>query len=166
MTAFLYRMNAGIPGALSRGEDLAKLETNVFNSALPFTAYGLPGKISSGAFVPFAGGETAADMYGFLVRPYPTQDTPAINDAIGNAVPGTTQPAVVLKSGYITATLNGTTDAVKNGVVYIRVATPGAGKPIGGIEAASDTTNTIVLANCYFTGPKDGSNNVEIAYNI
>lgn len=165
MTAFLYRMDAGVPGALTRGEDLCKTETNLFNSSLPFSAYGLPGKIASGKFVPFAGGEAGTDMYGFLVRPYPTQSTPAVSSAIGSVAPGVDQPAVVLKSGYISAVLNNSTDAAKNGTVYIRIAV-GTGSIIGGVEAAADGVNTIVMPNAYFTGPKDANGNVEIAYNL
>jgi hypothetical protein len=38
-------------------------------------------------------------------------------------------------------------------------------KPLGGVEAVSDTTNTIAI-NATFAGPADASGNVEIAYNI
>jgi hypothetical protein len=50
--------------------------------------------------------------------------------------------------------------------VYIRVATAGAGKPIGGIEAVADSTNTILVAGCTFMGPADAAGNAEIGYNI
>lgn len=48
----------------------------------------------------------------------------------------------------------------------MRVAAASAGRPIGGIEAAADGSNTIAVAGCTFMGPADASGNVEIAYNI
>ena len=72
----------------------------------------------------------------------------------------------ILKRGYIIVNLGGTTDAAKNGTVYVRVANASAGKPIGGVEAAADSTNTVALTNAYFTGPKDAYGVAEVAYNI
>ena len=48
------------------------------------------------------------------------------------------------------------------GAVYVRVAAAATGKPIGGIEAAADSANTIVLAHCEFTGAQDSQGNGEI----
>ncbi|MNT89175.1 hypothetical protein D3C72_2298560 [compost metagenome] len=64
------------------------------------------------------------------------------------------------------ASLGGTTDAAKGGTVYVRIAGAAAGKPLGGIEAAADSTNTVALTNAYFTGPKDAYGVVEVAFNI
>ena len=52
------------------------------------------------------------------------------------------------------------------GAVYVRVATPAAGKPIGGIEAAADGANTIAVTGATFMNAGDANGNVEIAYNI
>ena len=55
--------------------------------------------------------------------------------------------------------------AALNGQVYVRVAAAAAGKPIGGIEAAADSANTIAV-NARFMSAADATGNVEIAYNI
>lgn len=160
--AYLYRMPGGIPGDLSR-QSQATVESVLLDSTAPFSAYGLVGKIASGKFVPFAGGEADGDDYGVLVRPYPTN---AGTDGLGTSTPPQTGGVGdALRRGYITVKLNAGTAAL-NGTVYVRVATPSAGKPIGGFEAAADSTNTIVLSKAKFMSAADADGNVEIAYNI
>lgn len=163
MVAYVERMPYGIPGDVSRPSQ-STIEAGVFNASLPFSKYGIPGKVASGKFVPLAGAETAADIYGILVRPYPITGASA-SDPLGTAVPPTTGVADVLRRGYITVKNNAGTPAL-NGAVYVRIATPGAGTPIGGIEAAADGANTIVLTGARFMSAADASGNVEIAYNI
>jgi hypothetical protein len=162
MVAFLTRMPFGIPGDVTR-QSQAKIEAQVLNASLPFSAFGLFGKIASGKFVPFAGAETAADAYGILVRPYPITGTNA-SDPLGTSVPPTTGLADVLRSGYINVKNNAGTPAV-GGAVYVRIAAA-AGKPIGGFEAAADGVNTIAITGATFAGAADANGNVEIAYNI
>jgi hypothetical protein len=41
----------------------------------------------------------------------------------------------------------------KNGQVYVRITANGGNTIIGGIEATSDTTYTLAIANCAFMGP-------------
>ncbi|AHX12934.1 hypothetical protein CH75_06480 [Dyella jiangningensis] len=161
MTAYLYRMPSGIPGMVSREENKT-IETVPFDSTAPFSAFGLFGKIVSGKLQPVGAGDVATAIYGLLVKPFPANSS---QEGLGTAVPPTSGPANVLRRGYTTVQLNAGTAAL-NGTVYVRVATPGSGKPIGGIEAAADSTNTIVVANCTFMGAADASGNVEIAYNI
>jgi len=163
MVAFLTRMPFGIPGDVTR-QSQAKIEAQVLNASLPFSAFGLFGKIASGKFVPFAGAETAADAYGILVRPYPITGTNA-SDPLGTSVPPKTGLADVLRSGYINVKNNAGTPAV-GGAVYVRIAAAAAGKPIGGFEAAADGVNTIAIAGATFAGAADANGNVEIAYNI
>jgi hypothetical protein len=159
--AYLYRMPGGIPGDISR-QSQATVESVPFDSANAFSAYGLVGKIASGKFIPFAGGEADGADYGILVRPYPTASS---QDGLGTSTPPTTGFANALRRGYITVKLNAGTAAL-NGTVYVRVASAGAGKPIGGFEAAADSTNTIVLSKAKFMSAADSNGNVEIAYNI
>ena len=161
MTSFLYRMPSGIPGMVSREENKT-IETVPYDSTAPFAGFGLFGKIVSGKLQPVGAGDAATAIYGLLVKPFPANSS---QEGLGTAVPPTSGPANVLRRGYATVQLNAGTAAL-NGTVYVRVATPGAGKPIGGIEAAADGTNTIVVANCTFMGAADASGNVEIAYNI
>jgi hypothetical protein len=104
--------------------------------------------------------DTAASVFGFLVRSYPTQSS---STDFGGGVPPTSGIASAMKRGYIGAKLDGAASAVKNGTVYVRTAGTGT---VGGVEAAADGTNTFALANAYFTGPADASGNCEIAYNL
>jgi hypothetical protein len=72
--AFMFRMPAGIPGAINR-PDQATIEPVALNPANPFTAYGRFGKTVAGLFVPQAGGDTVALITGLLVRPFPIQSS-------------------------------------------------------------------------------------------
>ena len=147
MPVLLYRMNAGIPGQVNR-EWAAVTETQLMYTTTPITAYGLPGVIdaTSGQFRGVTTGDTAAVVYGFLCRPFPTSSgSVSGNDPLGTSVPPTNGLITVLVSGYIVVYLGGSTAATKGGTVYLRVATPGTNKVIGDVEAASDSTNTITL---------------------
>lgn len=163
MTAYTYRMPSGIPGAVTR-ESVATIETQVLDSGNAFSGYGLFGKISSGKFVPVGAGDAASAVYGMLVRPFPTQGANA-SDPLGTAVPKTSGAADVLRRGYISVKCNAGTPAV-GGQVYVRVAAAATGKPIGGIEAAADGSNTIAVAGATFVGAADAGGNVEIGFNI
>lgn len=163
MVSYLYRMPVGIPGDVTNSNS-AHLETGLFDASAPFPGFGLPGKYSSGKFVPIGASDTADKVVGFLHREFPVQST---SNALGGGTPPTSGPCSILRRGSIVALLGGTTDAVKGGLVYIRVASASAGKPIGGIEAAADSTNTIVLpATTTFKGPAVAGGPVEISFNI
>jgi hypothetical protein len=159
--AILFRMPSGIPGDISR-QSQATVEPGVLNSSLPFPGYGLFGKVASGKFVPVGAGDTAAAVYGLLVRPYPTVSS---QDPVGTSTPPASGMADVLRRGYMTVKNNAGTPALGS-QVFVRVAAAAAGKPIGGIEAASDTTNTIAITGATFMNAGDASGNVEIAFNI
>ncbi len=165
MTAFTYRMPAGIPGDVSRDHAQATIEAGLMDTSTPFSAYGLPAKLSSGKYVPVGSGDTASALVALLVRPFPTGG--AASDGLGTATPP--QDGSIgnfLKRGYMAVKLNGGASVSKGGQVYIRVANAGAGKPIGGFEGAADSANTVAPTNLVFTGPADGNGNVEVAYNI
>lgn len=137
--AFLYRMPSGIAGAISRSQS-SDVDTGIFDASYPFSAYGVPCKEVSGKLRPIASGDTAANVIGFLVRPFPTTGANA-SDPLGTAVPPTTGIGNRLIRGYMTVKNNYGSPA-RNGQVYVRVANASSGKPIGGIEAASETTFT------------------------
>lgn len=137
--AFLYRMPSGIAGAISRSQS-SDVDTGVFDPNYPFPAYGVPCKKVSGKLRPIASGDTAADIVGILVRPFPTTGANA-SDPLGTAVPPTTGIGNVLIRGYITVKNNNGTPSDES-IGYVRVANASSGKPIGGIEAASETTFT------------------------
>lgn len=157
--AFLYRMPSGIPGNNSR-PSASTIESHILGAA--FAAFGLFGKIdpSTGKFTTLASADT--DVYGLLVRSFPTQSA---QNASGTSVPATTGIADVMRRGYMTVKCNAGT-AKKAGAVYVRVASGTDLKPIGGIEAAADSTNTIQLKNAMFMHDADAQGNVEISYNI
>lgn len=159
--AFLYRMPSGIPGAVSREENKT-IESVPFDSAAAFVGYGLFGKIASGKLQPVGSGDAATAVYGLLTRPYPTNSG---TDGLGVSTPPTSGFANVLRRGYASVKVNAGTAAL-NGPVYIRVAAASGAKVIGGIEAAADSTNTILVAGCTFMSAADASGNAEIAYNI
>lgn len=160
MVAYLYRMPSGIPGDVSR-KSHSTTEAALMG-ATAFAGYGLFAKIVAGKLVPIGAGDTAADVYGLLVRSYPVQGG---DSALGSSTPPTSGMVDVLRRGYMTVKSNAGTAAL-NGQVYVRVATPAAGKPIGGIEAAADGGNTIAITGARFMHAADAQGNVEIAYNI
>jgi len=168
MTAFLYRMGHGFAGALTR-ESQASIESQQFADPSGFAAHGLPGKIDANdQFVPIASGDAAADVYGFLVRPYPFQGATAGDVNVGSVAPTYDRQANVMRRGYISVKNNAGTPGL-NKPVYIRVATGTGGTPVtAGIEAEAPTTatNSIKLTNAVFMSTGDADGNVEIAYNI
>jgi len=168
MVAFLFRMPSGIPGAVNRNE-MSTIEAQIVLSTNPPTAYGVVVVMDAATnkIRPFIGTDTAASVYGINVRPYPTQSSASQNEPLGTAVPPTSGITNILKRGYISVLLGGVTAAAKNGVVFVRIALPVAGKPLGGFEAVADGVNTIALSpGTYFMGPSDAQGNTEIAFNI
>lgn len=163
MVAFAFRMPAGIPGTITR-PDQASVEPNVIDSAAPPTSYGVPVKVVGGKIQRYAGGETAASLYGINVRPFPT--TGSGTDGLGVSTPPTAGIGDVLKRGYVSVQLRGAAAAAKNGAVYVRVGGATAQQPIGGFEAAADGSNTVQVANAYFTGAADANGITELAYNL
>ncbi|WP_334421032.1 structural cement protein Gp24 [Acinetobacter soli] len=159
--AILYRMPSGIPGDVSR-KSQSTIESHHVGGQ--FAAFGLFGKLSAttGDFVPLESTDTAAAVYGLLVRAYPTQSA---QNELGKAVPTASDIQDALVRGYMTVKCNAGT-AKKAGKVYVRVAAGTTAKPIGGIEAVADSTNTIEITKAMFMHDADAQGNVEIAFNI
>jgi hypothetical protein len=162
MNPILYRMPFGVQGDISRRDQL-HIEPHIYG-ATPFTAYGLPVKLSSNKVIPMGAGDAAGNAFGILVRPFPTQGANA-SDPLGTAVPPTSGEADVMRKGYIFVKCNVGTPAL-NGTVYMRVTANGGNTIIGGIEATSDSTNTVILSNCKFNGPADSNGIVEITIGV
>ncbi|MEC4682371.1 MAG: hypothetical protein VST70_01635 [Nitrospirota bacterium] len=162
--AFTFRMPSGIPGSISRNSDLP-IEPNTISTTTPPTVYGNPVALDASQNMrPIAAGDTSASVYGFLVRPFPTNSG---TQGLGVSTPPTSGTCSVLKMGYMNvAVTNGT--PVKGGAVYIRtvvnVALPNT--YIGDVEAAADSTNSFILTGAYFTGGIDANGNSEIAFGI
>lgn len=159
--AFLYRMPSGIPGDVSRKLE-STVESQLFDSAHPFSAYGLFGKLANGKFIPMGAGDTADSVYGLLVRPYPTHSS---QEPLGVATPPTSGVANVMRRGYMSVK-NNAGNPTNGSQVYVRVANAASGKPLGGIEAVADGTNTIAIKGCIFTNAGDANGQIEIAFNI
>ncbi|KLF68632.1 hypothetical protein [Klebsiella aerogenes] len=160
---FLYRMPAGIAGAISRPQDLT-VEPQTLDSTKAFAAYGLAGKFSAGKFVPIEATDTAAVVVGIYVRPYPTASQP---DKVRQIGTGYNFAGDCMKRGYVTVNLGSDASAVTlGGEVYMRVATPTASSPLGSFLAAADGDNTVQLTNAYFNGPGDANGSIELAFNI
>lgn len=159
----LFRMSAGIAGAISRPHDLT-VEPHVLDSTKPFPAYGLGGKITAGKFVPVEDGDTADVLAGIFVRPYPTASQP---DKIRQVGTGYNFAGDNLKRGYVTVNIGGDASAVDlNSPVYMRVSSPVDTSPLGAFLAVADGANTVQITNAYFNGPGDADGNIELAYNI
>jgi hypothetical protein len=169
----LYRMAAGIPGDVGRREHCT-IEPVIMNTATPPTAYGQPVKLVSGQLEPIATGDTLASViYGFLVRPYPTNGSQQ-SVPLGTAVsPNPYDIGNVLKRGYMSALVTSggataPTSIAKGAAVYI-CTTTGGGRTAGDIEAGSNGSGggaNSVLSTAYFMGPADSAGNVEIGWNI
>ena len=168
MVAFQYRMPAGIPGDINRAE-IATVETAVITpngtTGAP-AAYGIGGAIdaTTGNFRVVAAGDTfAANFYGFLARPFPTGNS---QDALGTSTPPASGICDVMRRGYMTVLLGGSTAAVKGGQVYIWTAASSGAHVQGQVEASDPGGSGFALTGSYFMGPADSNGNVEIALNI
>ncbi|EMM5894253.1 structural cement protein Gp24 [Klebsiella michiganensis] len=160
---FLYRMPAGIAGAISRPQDLT-VEPQTLDSAKAFAAYGLAGKFSAGKFVPIEAADTASVVVGIYVRPYPTASQP---DKVRQIGTGFNFAGDCMKRGYVIVNLGVDASSVAlGGAVYMRVATPTASSPLGAFLAAADGENTVQITNAFFNGPGDANGNIELAFNI
>jgi len=157
--ALLKRMASGIPGDISR-RGVTTVEPTVTNpTGLPFSAYGLPGKLVAGVFLPFASGDAGTLIAGFLVRPYPTQTANANGTGVN---PGVMQDR--MRRGWMTVKAQLGTPAIGN-PVYVRNAAAVAGQIIGGLEAGT-TANNSVIPGAFFSSAADADGNVEIEFNI
>ena len=162
--AYLYRMPAGIAGDITRAEH-ATVKAELMDTDYPVTRYGEPVKMVSGKARPFTTGDTITDLYGFGVRPFPTQAS--LNEAIAAATPSTTLPLDVMRRGYMTVFCQYGSPA-KGGDVYVRTvaADDPTAQPIGGIETGADGGDCTVLTGAIFEGTADDYGFVEISYNI
>lgn len=164
MTAFTFRMPSGIPGALSRPGTSMVMEANVIDSTLPPASYGIPVVVDATSLKirNVKAADVAASVYGFLVRPFPTQSS---TTAYGSAAPVANSIGDVMRMGYLCVKVtNGT--PVKNGAVYTRTVLNGAipAAVLGDVEAVADGTNTFAIPGAYFTGGMDANGNSEIAF--
>lgn len=149
MPAYLDRMPAGFPGDVSR-KAASVMEAGLMGAT---AAFGAPVKMDeSGKLAPLSAADDA--VYGFMVRPYPTQAEDA----------GAGQLHDCMRSGYMTVRLASGT-AKRGGAVYARIKVA-AGKAAGDLEAAAIEGETVAVPGCVFMGEADAGGNVEISFNI
>jgi hypothetical protein len=155
MPVIMTRMPSGFAGEITRTAG-AILEPCIVGSA--DISHGDPVKLAGDKIVPLEAGDTAADVYGFVARSYPSQGGAAPVE--GTAAAGST--ADVLRSGYMAVALAAGTPA-KGGTVYVRIA-ENTGR-VGDIQAALIADETVAV-NATFMGEADANGVTEIAYNI
>lgn len=168
--SFLYRMGAGFAGDVSRTHP-ASIEPVLVDASSPPTQYGQPVLLDPTTLGvrPFGAGDgSVTDAYGFLVRPYPTQQqTGGMTSSFGAATPPVTGAVDVLRGiGYINVTVNAATAALakKGGRVYVWIAATSGSHVQGGIEAAASSANTVLLpANKLFNGSVDANGVCEVS---
>lgn len=144
----------GFNGQVAR-TSFALIESKVMSSVAPVAAYGCACKLDGGVIKALASTDTAAAVYGFVVRPQVVQAAafpgPTMDDFVA---PDAKQPQNVLVKGYMNAKVNAGT-AAAGGQVYIRIASGSSTKPIGGVEAAAVSGETIALTGAIFVGAAD-----------
>lgn len=170
MTAFQYRLPAGIPGTISRAWPTT-VEGQQVDASNPPTVYGAPVVIdaTTEGVRPVAAADTA--IYGFLVRSYPTQGPGTggplnLDSPYGPGIPPNYGVVSVLRQGYMSTALSGSASAVKGGQVYVWTAASAAPHVQGGLEAAATTGSTILVPGATFMSAADSSGNVEISFNV
>ena len=168
MVAFTYRMPAGIPGEVNRIES-ATIEAAVitpYGTTVAPTAHGVPLVVDATAGnVGNLRTLQAADttVYGVLARAFPAASS---QDALGTSTPPANGPVSVLKRGYMSVLLSGSTAATKGAPAYVWTAAATGSHIVGGWEVSYTSGSTIAVANSYFTGPADSNNITELAFNI
>lgn len=172
MVALIYRMPAGIPGSYdSVGAGLTVEPGLLSGTATPAEfGHAVAVETSTGKYRAVTSSDTAALIAGILLRAYPIVNLASLvagGDPLGAVAPSAIGEHNILRRGYAHILLRGATAAAKGGIVYVRVATPGTNKVVGGFEAAADSTNTIAMpSSWYFMGPADSLGNCKIGCNI
>jgi hypothetical protein len=174
MVAYTFRMNAGIPGEVSRFQAYGcTISPEKQHATTPMTAYGQVAIMAAAnaGVRPATTGDTVADMeWGFLVRPYPGPDIgvsfPSGVVDFGAGTPMAKGIVDILRRGYMTVKLGGSTAAAKGGKAYVWTAASAGAHVLGLVESVDPTTSGFALNKAIFMGPADASGNTEIAYNI
>lgn len=169
MVSYLYRMPAGIPGEWSRMAG-ALIEPQVVTAAgqtgAP-TAYGVALVIDATSHkvrTLASGDRTAAFVWGVLVRPFPTGGS---QDPLGTSTPPASGVVDVGRRGFGTVLLSGGgTPPVNGGQVYLWTSAATGLHITGGWEATDPSTDGFAVPDCFFKGPPDANNNVEIEFRI
>lgn len=165
--AIQYKAPSVFPGDLTRPTAPFTTETAIGLSTNFPTVFGDPVAIDSttGQVRPIGAGDDTADIFGAVVRVFPTQSASYPNSAIGAGSPSASEPLTILRDGYIGVKVKGSATPVKGGAVYVQTVAS-TGRPVGSVSAAADSTNTFVWVGAQFTGGIDANGNSEIHFRV
>lgn len=152
MTAYIYSMPSAIAGAITR-PDTAVVEPATVSVTNTPTQYGVAVKATSTGIQAIIAGAVDADVYGILVRPFPSQ---------GSLTAGSVSD--VLRFGYIGVLTYGSATPVKGGIVYVRTVVGAGSEPVGSFSTVADAGNTFILTGASFTGGKDSNGLAEVFF--
>lgn len=172
MVALVFRMQAGIPGEVSRFQTLGTtISQELQNVTTPVTEYGVPVIIDNSGTRPLTTTDATADKEsGFLVRPFPGGDItvtfPSGSVPFGAGTPPRTGVIDVLRRGFMTVRLTGVTAPQRNSAVWVWTAVSAGNNVQGRLTALDPTTSGFKLNKAFFRGPADAQGNTEIGYNL
>lgn len=166
--SFGFRMGAGFPGDVNRMHPAAIVAGMINTSVQVPRAYGdavlFDGATSSyRGLVAADGSVTPGAVAGFIVRPFPTQQTTGgLNATIGAATPPTSGVADFITQGFVVVKLPAGATVQKGGQVFIWAAANSGNNIQGQVVAAASTTNTYSVTNARFHGPADANGYAEV----
>lgn len=167
--AYKYRMGAGFAGDVNRTHPFS-VEPGQNDPDLPVLFFGQAVVVNKAANTIRRAqpGDTAADIYGIAVRPYPfQQQSGGMSAGFNTGGPGVPAVVDVLRSGYIMVPCNGGDTAAKGGAAFVWTAASAGDNVQGGFEVAADGGNTVQLPYpTTFNGPGDAAGITELAFNI
>ena len=170
--SIMTRSLGAFPGDLTRPTAPFTIEPAAVLSTTTTLSFGAPVALDTSGKIRaiVTGDSTAASVYGFLVRVFPTQSSVGPNAPFGtNTGVDINNTVNILRDGYIAVNVVAPVAPVKGGAVYIQyVADTVSGTliPIGAITTASDASKNFVLPGAEFTGGIDANGNSEIRVRI
>ena len=158
---YYKNLDRGYPGARSRVyEGGETLESKVVGEGNIDIYNGSPVALNTaGEIVPIESAALAAKLFGFIVRPYPSQGVGSLTGENEALQPATV--ATVMRRGYMTVEVAAGTPAAR---APVYVVTSGSAAPLGSISASS--TNATAIAGAFFTGDASADGIAEIEFNI
>lgn len=151
-------MPHGQAGSYARQPDMIVNTFTAGGSAnIPF---GTPLKLSTGKVVAMAAGSSAGDFIGIAAREF-NSALDYLSQSTGVYAPN--DPVSVFQRGSINVKCQRGTAAYGT-AVYLRI-TANASYPtavVGGLEASSDSTNSVQLKGCIWAGPADANGIAEL----
>jgi hypothetical protein len=172
MVAFTFRMQAGIPGEVSRFQTLGTtISQELQNNATPVTEYGVPVIINNSGVRPVIATDLTADAeVGFTVRPFPGGDItvafPGGSVPFGSGTPAARGIIDVLRRGFMSVQLGGSAAPQRQSSVWVWTAASSGAHVQGHVESVDPTTSGFKINRAFFRGPADAQGNTEIGYNI